>query len=475
MSARRFAGFSLPNAIPIPEELWTLLPEMGEAELKVVLFLLYKTLGFRKREDAISLSQIIAGTGLSRPAVARAIHRLQEKGVVEVFRSTSPEGDRETNVYRPRFRDGDGLQGGSKQSELPPQGECKQSLQGGSQQSELRSQQSELTCITAAATAADGFCRFFLTLTDQQREPQADEIDEIRRLLQEGIPEQTIRDGIRQAVVSRRSTDPPLTVARCAGIVRRLHRRRTRQGTSPAPSTGRGETVIPAATDGTVGAETPRPDRSPSDDACFPAADRLAVDRAAALPASPAGPEDETAAIWAALQEAGMDDPILRRALRRLMEEYSPEAVYDALLETLAHRIQPGGVIGYIRAILERKARDAAGEAEEVGEGRDGPEDHPLPLPTATPRSPEERLWEQALEELRLQLTTATFANLLAGSRLAVRDGNTFVVRVTSDYARAWLEHRLRPVVEQALSRLIGGPAEVRFVAEGDDAPVSAR
>jgi hypothetical protein len=103
-----FAGFTLPNAIPIPEEVWQLLPDLGGAEVKVLLFLFYKTLGFRKRQDAVALSQITAGTGLSRPTVVEAIRRLEARGCLEVIQTVTPEGVREVNIYRPHFRGGGG-------------------------------------------------------------------------------------------------------------------------------------------------------------------------------------------------------------------------------------------------------------------------------------------------------------------------------------------------------------------------------
>jgi DNA-binding MarR family transcriptional regulator len=99
-----FAGFTLLNAIPIPEEVWQLLPDLGGAEMKVLLFLFYKTLGFRKRQDAVALSQITAGTGLSRPTVVEAIRQLEMLGCLEVIRTVTPEGIRKTNVYRLRLR-----------------------------------------------------------------------------------------------------------------------------------------------------------------------------------------------------------------------------------------------------------------------------------------------------------------------------------------------------------------------------------
>ena len=94
----------MPGAIPVPEELWGLLPELGGAELKVLLFLFFKTLGFRKREDGVALSEMMAGTGLLRSAVVAAVRRLEERGCLEVVRARAAEEGQGVSMYRLRFR-----------------------------------------------------------------------------------------------------------------------------------------------------------------------------------------------------------------------------------------------------------------------------------------------------------------------------------------------------------------------------------
>jgi hypothetical protein len=81
------------------------------------------------------------------------------------------------------------------------------------------------------------------------------------------------------------------------------------------------------------------------------------------------------------------------------------------------------------------------------------------------PCSPEE-LWEAALEELRLQMTKATFNQWLLGSH-AVCDASTplcLSVAVRNRYAQEWLTHRLRNSIVRTLAAVAGYRVQVRFV-----------
>lgn len=90
-----FAGFSLPNAVLVPEEVFHLLPDLSGVEVKVLLFLLQK-------QDA-TIPEIAAGTGLSRPAVTRGLHLLEGRGCLETSQ-VATERNRKVNIYRIRFR-----------------------------------------------------------------------------------------------------------------------------------------------------------------------------------------------------------------------------------------------------------------------------------------------------------------------------------------------------------------------------------
>jgi hypothetical protein len=113
-----FGGFKNLNCTPIPDEFFDVLTvHLSEAELRVLLYIMRRTFGFKKRADAISLSQLTGGirrrdgsvldngTGLSKPAVLKAVSGLQVKGIISVEKRTGYDGRNEVNVYQLRFQD----------------------------------------------------------------------------------------------------------------------------------------------------------------------------------------------------------------------------------------------------------------------------------------------------------------------------------------------------------------------------------
>lgn len=100
-----FPGFGEPRFTQVPDVLFDqLLPDLGHAELKVLLVIMRKTFGWRKDADAISLSQLAEGTGLSRRSVQTATSSLEEGGYILIERTEAPDGGRGTNVYRLRLK-----------------------------------------------------------------------------------------------------------------------------------------------------------------------------------------------------------------------------------------------------------------------------------------------------------------------------------------------------------------------------------
>lgn len=83
------------------------------------------------------------------------------------------------------------------------------------------------------------------------------------------------------------------------------------------------------------------------------------------------------------------------------------------------------------------------------------------------------QLWQQALGELSLQMTRATFDTWLRGSWIAgyepagEDDGHKeqFIVQVRNAYAVDWLAARLNATVARVLARLVDSPVEVQFRA----------
>nr|MDP9471051.1 replication protein [Chloroflexota bacterium] len=57
-----FDGFASPNFTQVPDELFdVLMPQLSDAELRVLLYIVRRTFGFKRDADAISLSQMVSG------------------------------------------------------------------------------------------------------------------------------------------------------------------------------------------------------------------------------------------------------------------------------------------------------------------------------------------------------------------------------------------------------------------------------
>lgn len=105
-----FRGFHSPNYTQVPDELFDeLLPVLSGAELKVLLYIVRRTFGFKKPSDNISLSQITdgivtstgkrldGGTGLVKSTAALAVKGLVEKNIIVKVRNQAPRhGDMAT-------------------------------------------------------------------------------------------------------------------------------------------------------------------------------------------------------------------------------------------------------------------------------------------------------------------------------------------------------------------------------------------
>nr|MDP9469961.1 replication protein [Chloroflexota bacterium] len=112
-----FDGFASPNFTQVPDELFdVLMPQLTDAELRVLLYIVRRTFGFKRETDAISLSQMVSGittregqvldrgTGLSKATVARGLAGLRQKGVILAERRSSVQRGNEATTYRLRFK-----------------------------------------------------------------------------------------------------------------------------------------------------------------------------------------------------------------------------------------------------------------------------------------------------------------------------------------------------------------------------------
>jgi len=84
-------------------------------------------------------------------------------------------------------------------------------------------------------------------------------------------------------------------------------------------------------------------------------------------------------------------------------------------------------------------------------------------VPDVFQTSLEEVVWAEALEVLQGQMTRATFNSVMQGTQLLGLRDEVYVVQVATAIARDWLDNRLKPVVERALSTVIGTSVRVEF------------
>jgi hypothetical protein len=75
------------------------------------------------------------------------------------------------------------------------------------------------------------------------------------------------------------------------------------------------------------------------------------------------------------------------------------------------------------------------------------------------------RMWESILYELSLQMTKATFNAWLLNTQLLACNGNEYTIGVCNQYAQAWLQQRLRPVIIRTIAAMTRQEAiHLRFV-----------
>jgi hypothetical protein len=84
-------------------------------------------------------------------------------------------------------------------------------------------------------------------------------------------------------------------------------------------------------------------------------------------------------------------------------------------------------------------------------------------------------VWAAALDELRLQMTRATFDTWVKTAIVISYQNGTFTIGASNGYARDWLEHRLHRVVQETLTRLVGSPVEVCYETVSDGGVVVPR
>ena len=110
---KEFNGFTVPTATSVPDQFFDeLMPTLGLAEMRVLLFIIRCTYGSRRVSADISLRQMLGGVqdgegyvgapgvGLSKATVCRALNVLKQRKVIIAERRRSEDLGNEPTTYR---------------------------------------------------------------------------------------------------------------------------------------------------------------------------------------------------------------------------------------------------------------------------------------------------------------------------------------------------------------------------------------
>lgn len=77
-----------------------------------------------------------------------------------------------------------------------------------------------------------------------------------------------------------------------------------------------------------------------------------------------------------------------------------------------------------------------------------------------------EQEWQAVLAQLQLQMTRATFNTWLKNTHGVLHKGPVFVVEVKNEYAKEWLENRLKKTIERTAKNTLSQTIEISFVIQ---------
>jgi predicted transcriptional regulator len=113
-----FQGFVNPTTTPTPDLLFDhIMQDLNESEIKVLLYIIRRTYGFKKNTDDISLNQLVdgiktkdgkvldRGTGLSKSTVKRALQSLKEKNLIDAIQNKDPQKGNLPTTYSLKMSD----------------------------------------------------------------------------------------------------------------------------------------------------------------------------------------------------------------------------------------------------------------------------------------------------------------------------------------------------------------------------------
>ncbi len=91
------------NFTKIPNELFEVGKDIKCSSYRILMFVARKTIGFGKKRDKISTSQLIKGTGLSKTAVSDALKELEIKKIIKIRRGKSKNGENPIKIIEINF------------------------------------------------------------------------------------------------------------------------------------------------------------------------------------------------------------------------------------------------------------------------------------------------------------------------------------------------------------------------------------
>jgi hypothetical protein len=85
-------AFPLPNYTQAPNNFFEMIPQMGEAELRVTLVMIRQTFGFHRNGFKMGVSKLATAAGLSRQGALDGAEAAEGRGT---FRRTNPDSNTE--------------------------------------------------------------------------------------------------------------------------------------------------------------------------------------------------------------------------------------------------------------------------------------------------------------------------------------------------------------------------------------------
>ncbi len=406
-----FQGFASPNYTMVPDEVFDqLLSELSGAELKVLLYIIRRTFGFKRESDNISLSQMLGGlkssdgrildrgVGITKKTLLGALDSLEARNVIIRSRRQSAQRGNEPTAYRLNVLAQTYRQHSSANVTTRPAGSS-------GTDAELAGYQASSRKMVPAGPGV------ISTLPQEEKIHQGP---------------------------GAKSTPPP-------GVVNTPHNKESRETEHDKHE----QQHIPASS------------RCETADNVVVALVKLGVTKKIAHELTVRYSKELIHAQIDMLAYRPADDPpaVLVKAIR---EDWAPPAGYQTPEEREvaargAERIQ--AELGAWRE--DELVSKATGDEGKVHHVREAVEFRPFGGVALDSR----RAWATALMSLKGQQGAEAY---LGGTRLLARDGNELVVGTRTSYAAEWLQRRMGHQAAQVLSAIGGEPVAVRFVAEAD-------